>query len=129
MGYRDGARMVGGTRLTNLDHLKTTERIGARMVAAGFSVRAAVVLMSTIYNYTLSFVTEEQAVFPTPGERSPQYSLEGRNARLDAAEFPFHRQTTAILFDAYDRRYREGLRLIVRGAEPEGAGETATRGR
>jgi TetR/AcrR family tetracycline transcriptional repressor len=129
MGYRDGARMVGGTRLTNLEHLKTTERIGARMVSAGFSVRAAVVLMSTIYNYTLSFVTEEQAVFPTPGERSPQYSLEGRNARLEAAEFPFHRQTTAILFDAYDRRYREGLWLILRGAEPEVAGETATRGR
>ena len=39
-----------------------------KMVAAGFSVRAAVVLFSTIYNYTLSFVMEEQAVFPTPGE-------------------------------------------------------------
>ncbi|WP_158823768.1 TetR/AcrR family transcriptional regulator C-terminal domain-containing protein [Granulicella sp. S156] len=119
LAYRDGARMVGGTRLTNLEYVKTTERIGAQMVASGFSVRAAIVLMSTIYNYTLSFVTEEQAVFPTPGERSPRYSIEERNARLDPAIFPFHRQASSILFDRYDRRFREGLELILQGAKPE----------
>jgi TetR/AcrR family tetracycline transcriptional repressor len=118
LAYRDGARMVGGTRLTNTEHLKTTERIGAQMVASGFSVRAAVVLLSTIYNYTLSFVTEEQAVFPTPGKRSPHYSVEKRTARLDPASFPFHRQASAILFDHYDRRFREGLKLILQGARP-----------
>jgi TetR/AcrR family transcriptional regulator, tetracycline repressor protein len=119
LAYRDGARMVGGTRLTNTEHLKTTERIVAQLVASGFSVRAAVVLLSTIYNYTISFVTEEQAVFPRPGERSPHYSAEGRTARLDPADFPFHRQASAILFDRFDRRFREGLELILRGAEPE----------
>ena len=116
--YRDGARMVAGTRLTNNEYLKTTERIGNQMLAAGFSVRAAVVLYSTIYNYTISFVMEEQAVFPVPGERSSRYSLEGRNARLDAGEFPFLRKTTPILFDNYERRYKEGLSLIVAGAKP-----------
>jgi TetR/AcrR family transcriptional regulator, tetracycline repressor protein len=116
LAYRDGARMVGGTRLTNTDHLKTTEKIGAQIVASGFPLRAAVVLLSTIYNYTLSFVTEEQVVFPTPGERSPRYSIKDRNARLDPAVFPFHRQASSILFDRYDRRYREGLDLILQGA-------------
>jgi AcrR family transcriptional regulator len=119
LAYRDGARMVGGTRLTNTEHLKTTEKIGSQMVASGFSVRSAIVLLSTIYNYTLSFVTEEQAVFPTPGERSPHYSIEDRNARLDLAIFPFHRQASSILFDHYDRRFREGLKLILQGARPE----------
>ena len=117
--YRDGARMISGTRLTNLEYVKTTERIGAQMVASGFSVRAAIVLLSTIYNYTLSFVMEEQAVFPTPGKRSPHYSIDERNARLDPALFPFHRQATSILFDRYDRRFREGLELILQGAKPE----------
>ena len=117
--YRDGARMVSGTRLTTTEPLKTTEMIGARIVASGFSLRAAVVLMSTIYNYTLSFVMEEQAVFPTPGERSPRYSIEARNARLDPAIFPHHRQAGPILFDRYDRRYQEGLALILKGAAPE----------
>jgi len=118
LAYRDGARMVAGTRLTNTEYLKTTERIGIQMLATGFSVRAAVVLFSTIYNYTLSFVMEEQAVFPVAGERSPRYSVEERNARLDPAVFPFLRQTTTILFDRYDRRFREGLELILRGAKP-----------
>ncbi len=119
LAYRDGARMVSGTRLTTTEPLKTTERIGAQMVASGFSLRAAVVLLSTIDNYTLSFVMEEQAVFPLPGKRSPLYSIEGRNARLDPAVFPYHRQATSILFDRYDRRYREGLELILRGAAPK----------
>jgi TetR/AcrR family tetracycline transcriptional repressor len=117
--YRDGARMVSGTRLTNTDYLQTTEKIGQKMLSAGFSVRAAVVLGTTIYNYTLSFVMEEQAVFPTSGVRSPRYSIEERSARLDPALFPFHRQTSSILFDRYDRRFREGLALILRGAEPD----------
>ena len=118
LAYRDGARMVAGTRLTDTEYLKTVERIGTQMVEAGFSVRAAVVLFSTIYNYTLSFVMEEQAVFPVAGQRSPRYSTEERDARLDPATFPFMRQTTAILFDRYDRRFREGLELILGGAGP-----------
>jgi len=118
LAYRDGSRMVSGTRLTNTEYLKTTERIGAQIFASGFSVRAAVVVLSTIYNYTLSFVAEEQAVFPTPGKRSPCYSIEARNARLDPAVFPFHRQTSSILFDHFDRRFREGLKLILQGAKP-----------
>ena len=116
--YRDGARMVSGTRLTTTEPLKATEKIGAQMVALGFSLRVTVVLLSTIYNYTLSFVMEEQAVFPTPGVRSSRYSIEERNARLDPAIFPHHRRASSILFDHYDRRYREGLELILRGATP-----------
>ena len=118
LAYRDGARMVSGTRLTDTEYLKTIERIGTQMLAAGFSVRAAVVLFSTIYNYTLSFVMEEQAVFPVGGKRSPRCSIEERNARLDPAVFPFLRQTSTILFDRYDRRFREGLELILQGAKP-----------
>ncbi len=121
LAYRDGGRMVSGTRWTSTEPLKTTERIGAQIVASGFSLREAVVLLSTIYNYTLSFVMEEQAVFPRPGERSPLYSIEDRNARLDPVVFPLQRQASSILFDQYDRRYREGLKLILRGAMPDGA--------
>jgi TetR/AcrR family tetracycline transcriptional repressor len=116
---RDGARMVSGTRWTSTEPLKTTERIGTELVAAGFILRQTVVLLSTIYNYTLSFVMEEQAVFPTPGKRAPHYALEDRNARLDPAMFPLHREATPILFDKYDRRYTEGLELILSGAKRE----------
>jgi TetR/AcrR family transcriptional regulator, tetracycline repressor protein len=116
LAYRDGARMVAGTRLTNTEYMKTAERIAAKLVKSGFTVRQTVVLLSTIYNYTLSFAMEEQAVFPRPGERSPQYDIAKRKAKLDAREFPLLRQAGAILFDKFDRRYNEGLSLILRGA-------------
>lgn len=115
LNYRDGARMVSGTRLTNTEYMKTAERVAAELVESGFTIRQTAVLLSTIYNYTLSFVMEEQAVFPRPGERSPHYDIAERNAKLDPQEFPILRQSGAILFDGFDRRYKEGLDLIVRG--------------
>ena len=115
--YRDGARMVAGSRLTDTKYMKTVEQIGAVLIAKGFTVRQAVVLLSTIYNYTQSFVMEEQAVFPRPKERSPQYDIALRNAKLDPREFPILRQSGSILFDKFDRRYKEGLDLILRGAK------------
>lgn len=117
LACRDGARMVSGTRLTNTEYMKTAERIASKLLAAGFTVRQAVVLLSTIYNYTLSFVTEEQAVFPQPGRRSAAYDIKERNSQLDPGKFPILRQAGAILFDRFDRRYKEGLNLILDGAE------------
>lgn len=108
--------MVAGSRLTNTEYMKTVERIGARLIDKGFTVRQTIVLLSTVYNYTLSFVMEEQAVFPRPNKRSPQYDIAVRNAKLDPKEFPILRQSGAILFDKFDRRYKEGLDLILRGA-------------
>jgi AcrR family transcriptional regulator len=116
LAYRDGARVVAGSRLTDTEYMKTVERIGARLISEGLTVRQTVVLLSTIYNYTLSFVMEEQSVFPRPNERSPQYDIAARNAKLDPKEFPILRQSGAILFDKFDRRYKEGLDLILLGA-------------
>ena len=114
--YRDGARMVAGTRLTDTIYVETTEKIAAHIVSTGFSIRETAVLLSTIYGYTISFVTEEQAVFPKPGKRSPRYNIEKRKARLDPAKFPVLRESGAILFDRFDRRFKEGLGLILSGA-------------
>src|SRR3984885_9443690 len=113
LAYRDGARMVSGTRLTNTEYMKTVERIAARIVESGFTVRQTVVLLSTIYNYTLSFVMEEQAVFPRPNERSSQYDIAERNAKLDPEEFPLLRQSGPILFDKFESRYKEALDSIA----------------
>jgi TetR/AcrR family transcriptional regulator, tetracycline repressor protein len=114
--YRDGARVVAGSRLTDTVYMETVERIGSHLVEAGFSVRQAVVLLSTVYTFTVSFVIEEQAVFPVEGKRSPAYDLRKRNAELDANKFPLLRQSGAILFDRFEQRYKDSLDLIVRGA-------------
>jgi AcrR family transcriptional regulator len=116
LACRDGARMVAGSGLTNTEFMKATEQIAAKFVDSGFTVRQTVVILSTVYNFTLSFVMEEQAVFPRPAQRSPQYDIVKRNAKLDPQEFPILRKAGAILFDNFDRRYRESLDLILRGA-------------
>src|ERR1700733_13300800 len=117
LAYRDGGRMVAGTRLTDTTYMKTAERIAAKLIKSGFTVRQAVVLLSTIYNYTLSFVMEEQAVFPRRTERSPKYDITARKKRLDPKEFPIMRQSGSILFDKFDRRFKEGIELILFGAK------------
>lgn len=127
LGYRDGARMIAGTRLTNTEYLKTVEQIAGQLVRSGFTLRQTVTLLSTIYNYTLNFVMEEQAVFPQPGKRSPQYDLAERSARLDPKEFPLLRQAGAILFDKFDRRYKEGMELILQGAKSLAAAKGSRR--
>ena len=117
--YRDGARMVAGTRLTNTEYMKTAEVVGAQLIEAGFTIRQAVVLLSTVYNYTLSFVIEEQAVFPMPGERSERYDIRKRKEQLSDEALPLLRQAGPILFDRFERRYKEGLSLILQGAACE----------
>jgi TetR/AcrR family transcriptional regulator, tetracycline repressor protein len=116
LGYRDGARMVTGTKLTNTEYMKTAEAVGTQLIKAGFTLRQGVVLLSTVYNYTLNFVTEEQAVFPRPGERAENYNLEARSEELAGESLPLMRQAGPILFDRFERRYKEGLALIVQGA-------------
>ncbi len=119
LAYRDGARTVAGTRLTNTEYMKIAELLAARLRRERLhrsSGRRSAQHDFGGSNYTLSFVMEEQAVFPRPGERSPQYDLGERNAKLDPKEFPMLRQSGAILFDRFDRRYKEGLNLILRGA-------------
>jgi TetR/AcrR family tetracycline transcriptional repressor len=117
--YRDGGRMIAGTRLTNTMFQETAERVGSRLIAAGFSARQSIVLLSAVYTFTVSFVIEEQAVFPVVGQRSPAYDLEQRNAQLDAEKFPLLRQAGEVLFDRFDQRYQESLDLMLRGASAD----------
>jgi hypothetical protein len=111
--------MVTGTKLTNAEYMKTAEAIGAQLLKAGFTLRQGVVLLSTVYNYTLSFVIEEQAVFPRPGERSKQYDLRKRSESLSSEALPLMRQAGPILFDRFEQRYKEGLALILQGASTQ----------
>jgi TetR/AcrR family tetracycline transcriptional repressor len=123
--YRDGARMVAGTRLTDTRYMQTAERIGQKLIASGFTLRQATILMSTIYDFTLSVVMEEQSVSPRPGE--PPYDLAKRSNALAAADLPLLGKAGAVLFGNFDRRYNEGLALILQGAKPARATRTRKR--
>ena len=116
LAYRDGGRMIAGTRLTNTLFQETAERIGGHLRQAGFTTRQAVTLLSAVYTFTVSFVIEEQAVFPKPGERSPAYDIEMRKTHLDPEAFPLLREAGEVLFDRFDQRFEESIDLMLRGA-------------
>lgn len=117
--HRDGAKMVSGTYLTDAALYAPMERALRMFTDAGFSFSDALLGLSTIYCYTIGFTIEEQAVYPRPGERNPQYDLPKRAARIDDAQFPLALAAGDETFTKFDERFARGLRVIIRGLQPQ----------
>ncbi|MFF2039137.1 TetR/AcrR family transcriptional regulator C-terminal domain-containing protein [Kitasatospora sp. NPDC058170] len=116
LGYRDGAKVFSGTRLTDQGHTEGQHVMLAAFTRAGFELADAVQAYTTGYAYTIGFVIEEQAVHPRPGERAPGYDPEQRAAGID----PAHELAAAAgrdLFGDYERRFERGLAIVVAGVE------------
>ena len=114
LSYRDGARMISGTRLTDTSLYAPMESALRKLTGAGFSNYQAVVALSTIYSYVVGFVIEEQS---TMGDAF--FDLGARDARVDPAQ-PLAREAGKYLFTRYDRRFIDGLRVIIAGLVPSG---------
>ncbi|UNO40259.1 TetR/AcrR family transcriptional regulator C-terminal domain-containing protein [Streptomyces sp. MST-110588] len=115
LGYREGAKVFGGTRLARDASHEPLERLLESMVAAGFTLRQAARTWAVAYDYTIGFVVEEQSVYPVPGERDPAYDQGDRERRI-GAEFPLSVAAGEILFDGFDEGFEEGLRIVLAGA-------------
>jgi TetR/AcrR family transcriptional regulator, tetracycline repressor protein len=113
--HRDGAKMVSGTRLTDNSLYAPMELALRTLAGAGFSSYLSLLALSTIYSYTVGFVIEEQAVCPRPGERDEFYGPQQRGQRVDADKFPLALKAGDHLFSSFDRRFEDGLKLIVAG--------------
>ncbi|MFD9001411.1 TetR/AcrR family transcriptional regulator C-terminal domain-containing protein [Streptomyces sp. NPDC059582] len=113
LGYRDGAKVYSGSRFTGIEHAEQMEDSLRLFTAAGFTLAQAARALSTMYLYTIGFVTEEQGVEPRPGERREGYDMTER-ARL-LADFPLSAQAGALMFEDYDRHFEEGLAVLVTG--------------
>ena len=117
--YRDGAKMISGTRLmdnTLYAPLETSLRFLAK---AGFTPSQSIVALSTLYSYVVGFVIEEQAICPLPGERDEFYDPEARARRMEGQSLTLSKKAGRQLFVNFDRRFDAGLRLIVRGMMAE----------
>jgi AcrR family transcriptional regulator len=113
LGYRDGAKVFSGSRFTGIEHAAQMEDNLRLLTAAGFTLPQAARAFTTVYLYTLGFVTEEQGVHPLPGERREGYDMDER-ARL-MADFPLSARAGAEIFEDFDRHYEEGLALLIEG--------------
>ncbi|MFE6888974.1 TetR/AcrR family transcriptional regulator C-terminal domain-containing protein [Streptomyces sp. NPDC057694] len=113
--YRDGARVFSGSQFTGTDHGPGMEANLRFLTEAGFGADQAAWASSTVWMFTLGFVTEEQGVQPLPGERRPGYDVAERAEML--ADYPLAAAAGEHLFTGFDERFEEGLRLIVAGIE------------
>ncbi|MFJ9947626.1 TetR/AcrR family transcriptional regulator C-terminal domain-containing protein [Kitasatospora sp. NPDC091207] len=116
LGYRDGAKVFSGTRLTDYGHIEGQNAVLAVFVRAGFELGDAAQAFTTAYAYTIGFVIEEQAVHPVPGERAPGYDPAERAAAID----PAHGLAAAAgrdFFGGFEQRFERGLAVVVAGVE------------
>lgn len=110
LAHRDGAKVFSGTYLTDARLLERQEAGLERMVAEGFTLRDVIQGWSLLYNFTIGFCIEEQAVAQTTDDR---YSPARRAQRLDSATHPLVVQSGPHLFANADARFQELVAMIV----------------
>ncbi|MGV9263732.1 TetR/AcrR family transcriptional regulator C-terminal domain-containing protein [Kitasatospora sp. NPDC003701] len=116
LGYRDGAKVFSGTRLTDYGHAEGQHAVLAVFARAGFELADAAQAFTTAYAYTIGFVIEEQAVHPVPGERAPGYDPEQRAAAIDPA-YGLAAAAGQDFFGGFEQRFERGLAVVVAGVE------------
>ncbi|MFB7618265.1 TetR/AcrR family transcriptional regulator C-terminal domain-containing protein [Kitasatospora sp. NPDC056181] len=116
LGYRDGAKVFSGTRLTDQGHAEGQHALLGVLTRAGFELADAVQAFTTGYAYTIGFVIEEQAVHPVPGERAPGYDAEQRAAAIDPA-YELAAAAGQDFFGDFEPRFERGLAVVVAGVE------------
>jgi hypothetical protein len=119
LGYRDGAKVFGGTRMVGQGYAAPFDAFIRRLVEAGFTLPDAVQSWWTAYNFTVGLVIEEQSVHPDPAHpeyRDPAYDDTERERRL-AGHYPYAARAGAELFGDIERNFETGLRIIIAGIE------------
>ncbi|MFC8453004.1 TetR/AcrR family transcriptional regulator C-terminal domain-containing protein [Kitasatospora sp. NPDC057223] len=115
LGYRDGAKVFSGTRLTDHGHSAGQELLLRMFTDAGFELADAVQAFFTAYAYTIGFVIEEQAVRPLPGEEpAPAYDPAVRAERI-GPDRPRAAAASRELFTGYEQRFERGLTILLAG--------------
>ena len=76
LAHRDGAKVFSGTYLTDASVLKAQEDGLAALAAEGFAVRDVIRAFALLYNFTVGFCIEEQAVAQTAATGDDRYSLD-----------------------------------------------------
>jgi AcrR family transcriptional regulator len=123
--YRDGARVVSGTFLTDDEALRAIEKPLAALVAEGFSPIDAQRALQTMNAFVIGHVIEEQQRREAGGTG---YTADQRRARLDPDAQPLSYAVSAEVVELPEAAFTWGVEALVagiathvgtrRGAEP-----------
>lgn len=118
LAHRDGARVIATADMTGSDVLMIQEMALRVLTAAGFDLRAALVGIVAVFDYTLGSAFEEQAD-PRRAILSRDTVSGSRRLSLDPARWPLVAaaldENTATATDAPRVGFEGGLALILAG--------------
>ncbi|MCA0296666.1 MAG: TetR/AcrR family transcriptional regulator C-terminal domain-containing protein [Actinobacteria bacterium] len=110
--YRDGARVVSGTLLTDDDALRALEAPLAALVADGFTPLDAQRALATVNAFVIGYVIEEQQRL---AQGTRRYTAEQRRARLDPDAQPLSYALSAEVVDLPEQAFEWGVEALVAG--------------
>lgn len=117
LAHRDGAKVFSGTYLNDTDVLHRQEAGFARMTADGFALRDAVRAYTLVYDFTIGFCIEEQAVSQAVADGDERYSLPAREQRLADGAHPLVVASGPVLFGEPDARFADLVAVLVDAAD------------
>ena len=120
--YREGARVVSGTFLTDDETLRTIETPLSALVAEGFSPVDAQRAISTMNAFVIGHVIEEQQRREAGETR---YTVEQRRARLDPIEQPLSYAVSAEVVDLPEETFTWGVEALIAGIASQHPDPTA----
>jgi AcrR family transcriptional regulator len=115
LSRRDGARLFGGTYMTDNRPLVAGEPLLTALTEAGADLPTAVTVTRTISCYAIGHVLEEQGVVGPSGARDPRFAPDARKARLEGEGVPLTAEASDYLFGDFDRSFGDGLEMIIAG--------------
>ena len=114
--YRDGARVLAGTNVSDDSMWRVTELTLRTLEDAGFQMRDAVRIFPILLHYTIGFVLEEQAQTGVAYPDCNPYNPEQITQAVDADRYPLTARMVGDLFTADpDAEFDHGLRIILAG--------------
>jgi TetR/AcrR family transcriptional regulator, tetracycline repressor protein len=113
LAHRDGAKVFSGTNLTDAAVLDSREAALAAMIAHGFTAADVVRAYSLLYNFTIGFCIEEQALARAAAAGDDRYSLSPGTARLDGEAQPLTVRAGQEIAADPDGRFDELVAVII----------------
>ena len=124
--YRDGARLVSGTFLTDDDALRAIEKPLSALVSEGFSPVHAQRALSTMNAFVIGYVIEEQQRREA-GETG--YTTEQRQSRLDPQKQPLSYAVSAEVVELPEESFDWGVEALIAGIGSHASGITRSQAR
>jgi len=114
--YRDGARVLAGTNVSDESMWRVTELTLRTLEDAGFTLRDATRVFPILLHFTIGFVIEEQARTGVEYPDGNPYRPERIGQAVDPERYPLTAQMVGDLFAADpDKEFEYGLRVILTG--------------